>query len=97
MVQVHVRARLLEVDKMQEIKKRFECNFLPIISRQEGFIDCLLLRDRDNSDHIELVIAFTSEELRMQWVRSSEHEGVWPLLSQLFEKIEVYRYDVVSK
>lgn len=95
MVQVHVRARLLEGSKIEEVKKRFEFEFLPAISRQEGFRDCLLLQERDNPDHIELLIAFTSEELRMQWVRSKEHERVWPLLSELFERLEVYRYDVV--
>jgi heme-degrading monooxygenase HmoA len=95
MVQVHVRARLLEASRMEEVKNRFELMFLPVISQQEGFTNCLLLRDRDNPDCIELLITFTSEELRMQWVRSAEHERVWKLLSELFGRLEVYRYDVV--
>lgn len=97
MVQVHVRARLVEgKDVMSDLKQRFELYFLPVIRSQEGFVACELLRDRDLADWWEVRIVFTDEDLRLQWVKSAAHQTAWPRLSRFFSETEVRRYDVVS-
>lgn len=97
MIQVHVRARLTEgKGVMDDLKRRFEQGFLPVISRQEGFVACELLADRDTPVWIEVRIAFTDEGLRMQWVNSAAHQAAWPRLGELFAETEVRRYDVLT-
>lgn len=55
--------------------------FMPAIRAREGFVDCGLLkewpRETDSatpSERYRLDIIFTTEELRMAWARSPEHE-----------------------
>lgn len=95
MVQVHLRVRLIDPNKIGELKKRFEQEFLPVISQKQGFIQSGLLQDREALEYLEVIITFASEELRLQWARSTEHDSVWKRLWELVEKIEVHRYDVI--
>jgi gluconolactonase len=85
-IQLHVD---LDVDpaKEQLLAANFRDVFRPAISRQKGFVDVKLLKLRtalagrppDGCTH-RLVIRFQTEELRLQWVASPDHQKAWPAI-----------------
>jgi heme-degrading monooxygenase HmoA len=75
-IQLHVD---LEVDpaKESELEKTFHSVFEPTISRQPGFVSVTLLKARASGAH-RLVISFQTEEHRVTWVGTADHQAVWP-------------------
>lgn len=101
-IQLHVD---LEVDpaRENELLANFRNIFRPTIRKQPGFVDVKLLKLRsplvgkppDNCAW-RLLISFQSEELRLQWVKSDDHQKAWPTLERTLKgaKSIVLLYDV---
>ena len=75
-IQLHVD---LEVDlaKENDLVETFHRVFQPTISRQPGFVSVTLLKARVSSAY-RLVISFETEEQRVAWVGTDDHQRVWP-------------------
>jgi len=102
-IQLHVD---LEVDpgKQKELVTNFRSVFRPTIRKQTGFVDVKLLKLRSalagkppGKCTYRLLISFQSEDLRLQWVKSDDHQKAWPTLEKTLtgEKTIVLLYDVV--
>ncbi|MBI4875517.1 MAG: antibiotic biosynthesis monooxygenase [Acidobacteria bacterium] len=87
-IQLHVD---LEVDpaKEKELVANFRNVFRPTIRKQPGFADVKLLKLRSTlagqapaNCSWRLLICFQSEELRLQWVKSDDHQKAWPTLEK---------------
>ncbi len=101
-IQLHVD---LEVDmaKEKEMLNNFKTTFRPAISRQPGFVDVKLMKLRKalmgnapGSFNYRLLISFQTEELRLKWVASDDHQKAWPTIEKNLKgaKLGVLLYDI---
>src|SRR5882672_4495349 len=75
-IELHVD---LDVDptREQSLIDTFHRSFQPTISRQPGFVSVNLLKTGSAATY-RLVISFQTEEQRVAWVASDDHQKVWP-------------------
>jgi len=101
-IQLHVD---LEVDpaKEKELLANFRNVFRPTIRKQPGFVDVKLLKLRSalagkapDNCAFRLLISFQTEALRLQWVKSDDHQKAWPTLEKTLKGVKtiVLLYDV---
>ena len=74
----------LNVDPTKEgaLASTFHTVFEPTIRRQPGFVSATLLKLRTPPAAYRLVIGFKTEEQRLTWVASEDHQRVWPQMEQ---------------
>ena len=63
-----------------EFEKTFKEVFYPAVSRQKGFRNALLMRKPGTREYT-VRLSFDTEEQRMDWVKSDDHQRAWPELS----------------
>jgi heme-degrading monooxygenase HmoA len=95
MIELHVRLEIIE-GKGPDLEAVYRGDFLPVISRREGFRQVRLLRKRDAPGEYELDIAFSSEALRLKWVDSPEHAAVWPRIAGLCQRFSGTGFDACA-
>jgi len=102
-IQLHVE---LEVDPKKEatLASTFKKTFEPTIRKQAGFVDVKLLKFRKamagagpGKFNYRLLISFQTEDLRLKWVASADHQRVWPEMEKNLtgQKYLPWLYDVV--
>ncbi len=102
-IQLHVD---LEVDpaREKELLANFGNVFRPAIRRQPGFVDVKLLKLRSAlagkapaNCSFRLLISFQTEALRLQWVKSDDHQKAWPTIEKTLKGVKtiVLLYDVM--
>ena len=78
----------------KELERVYKEVFFPAVSRQEGFRSSQMMR-KPNSNEFTVRLSFNSEELRLKWVASAEHQKAWPALSGLSAKTSYTGFGVV--
>jgi heme-degrading monooxygenase HmoA len=73
----------------------FKDNFVPAISKQDGFSRTQLLRPRESESPYRLVIEFQSLELQQKWVAQPLHQDVWSQMGAHFSKYSAHNYDSI--
>jgi heme-degrading monooxygenase HmoA len=68
----------VEPTKEKELVNTFHTVFEPTIRRQPGFVSVSLLKLRGDAIAFRLVISFKTEEQRIAWVATDDHQRVWP-------------------
>lgn len=102
-IQLHVD---LEVDpaKTAALEANFKKVFRPTISKQPGFVDVRLLKFRKamvgegpKTSFYRLLISFQTEEQRVTWVATADHQKAWPTIEGLLKgaKFGAWLYDTV--
>ena len=85
-VQLHID---MDVDpsREKEIVDNFHGAFKPTMSRQPGYVDVRLMRLRSavvgpapDGPNYRMLISFRTEEERLTWVATDDHQRVWPLI-----------------
>src|SRR5215470_17849605 len=81
----------LDVDPAKEsnLVNTFHTTFAPTMARQPGFVSVTLLKLEAakhgpapaNASH-RLVISFETEEKRVAWVATDDHQRVWPQMEK---------------
>ncbi len=68
-----------------EMKQNFLTVFKPVLSKQPGFVGVQLLTLRSElagkapaGASYRLIISFETEEQRLAWVATDDHQRVWP-------------------
>jgi heme-degrading monooxygenase HmoA len=100
-IQLHVD---LEVDpaRERELLDNFHGTFRPAIAKQPGFLAVRLLKMRSAvagsapADMTwRLVIRFRTEDQRQAWVKTDEHQRVWPEIEKTLKgaKLNALLYD----
>ena len=69
--------------------------FIPAISKQPGFVRVSLLKKREEDLEFQISIVFETEELRQEWVKSPDHQKVWPKVRSHFRDVSNHFYEVV--
>jgi len=83
--------------KEKELELLYYNDYVPAISAQEGFQRTTLLKCRDSLREYQIDITFDSEELRLKWVDSKEHQEVWPKVVSLCNRISWKGFDNIEK
>src|SRR3989442_6979596 len=75
-IELHVD---LEVEPLKEkdLVDTFHQVFEPAIGKQPGFVSVKLLKARLSAAY-RLAISFQTEDQRLAWVASADHQKVWP-------------------
>jgi heme-degrading monooxygenase HmoA len=92
----------LEAKRETEMLDNYRKVFRPTISRQPGFVSVTLLKLRKENQgkapkgaSCRLIISFQTEEQRLKWVDSPDHQNAWPTVvnTLLGEKFTALLYD----
>jgi heme-degrading monooxygenase HmoA len=85
-IQLHVDLTV-EPAREKELWKNFATVFRPAIMKQPGFVDVKLMKFREvkagmapQGMNYRLLISFRTEEDRMNWVKSADHDKAWPTI-----------------
>ena len=80
-IELHVD---LDVDptKGKDLESTFHTVFEPTIRKQPGFVAVTLLKLRAAAVTYRLVISFETEEQRVAWVATADHQRVWPQMEK---------------
>ena len=81
----------------EQLESVFKGSFVPAISIQEGFRRAALLKMTDALRKYQIEIAFDSEELRLKWVASKEHQDAFPKIVALCQQITWSGFSVVEQ
>jgi len=81
--------------KEGEFESVFYDAFVPAISVQKGYRSIVLLKAREALRRYHIEFTFDSEDLRLQWVASREHQEAFPRLAALCQQITWSGFDVV--
>lgn len=77
-----------------ELERIYKEVFYPAVSRQQGFRSSQLMR-KPGSNEYTVRLSFNTEELRMKWVASNDHQKAWPALSALSSKTSWQGFGVI--
>ena len=83
--------------KDEELERKFKDVFVPAISVQKGFIRVSLLKSRDALREYRIELVFESEDLRLQWVASKEHQEAFPQIAVLCQRVSWSGFDVTGE
>lgn len=90
-IQLHVDMNV-DLAKEKELKKNFKEIFKPAMSKQPGYLHVYLLKLREakagkapEGSNYRLVIQFKTEEDRLNWVKSNDHQRAWPTIEGTFK------------
>ncbi len=88
--------------KEQALEAAFHKTFSPVIRKQPGFVDVKLLKLRHavvgevpTKATYKLLISFETEEQRLAWVATDDHQRVWPAMEKNLTKFNAILYDQV--
>lgn len=96
---------LLDPAREKEMLANYRKVYLPTISKQPGFVSVQLLKLRSELQGkaptgctYRLNISFQTEEQRVKWVASADHQKVWPSVENtlLGQKFIALLYDRVA-
>ena len=80
-----------------QLESVFRDSFVPAISIQEGFRRVALIKARDALRQYQIVLAFDSEDLRMKWVDSKEHQEAFPKVAALCQRVSWAGFDIIHQ
>jgi heme-degrading monooxygenase HmoA len=80
-IELHVDLDV-EPTKEKDLVSTFHTVFEPAISKQPGFVLVTLLKLRAAAVTYRLVISFETEEQRVAWVATADHQRVWPQMEK---------------
>lgn len=105
MITLHIYLQVTPA-REAEVARLYHDEYVPAISRQQGFRSTALLHtyDATRADAIdarrewthEIDIVFDAEEDRQAWATGHEHAQVWPRLAALCERVTWQGFDILA-
>ncbi|MBW2618256.1 MAG: antibiotic biosynthesis monooxygenase [Deltaproteobacteria bacterium] len=96
MIELHMHVEVY-TGKEEKFENLYWNEYVPAISIQEGFRRTTLIKKRNALREYQIDIEFESEELRENWVASSEHEEVIPKVFALCSRFFWFGFDTIEK
>ena len=92
----------------QAFEEMFENVYVPAMQVQEGYLSSRLLRlfppeihkkieARETEFNYQMNLVFDTEENRMKWVASDEHQVAFPKAKELVEDVAWCGYDIAGE
>ena len=96
---------VVSVENREEFEEMYHSIYVPAMKVQDGYLSSRLLRlyPEDVAERIEAIpteynyqiqISFDTEENRLRWQQSAEHDIAWPAATSLAEEFKWRGYDV---
>jgi heme-degrading monooxygenase HmoA len=95
MIELHIYLEPFE-GREEELESLYTDRYVPGIRIQDGFQRSALLKSRDALREYQIDICFSSEELRLKWVDSKEHQEIWPKIASLCARASWSGFDTVG-
>lgn len=88
----------LDVKKGQQaaIERNFRDRFLPAVSKRPGFIDAHMAKSLDEPSQMLILLFFASEQQRLDWVASPEHDPAWNTIASLCDDFTPVPHEVLA-
>ena len=96
MIELHIYLEPKE-GKEGKLESLYWNDYVPGIKIQEGFQRTTMIKKRDALREYQINITFDTEELRLKWVVSKEHQVTWPKVIALCTRISWSGFDTVEK
>lgn len=96
MIELHIHLEPI-VGEEESLEDAFRTEFLPAVSRQEGFCRATLLKKGNALREYEIDLAFETEELRLKWVASDDHQEVFPKVAATCQRLWHEGFDTVEE
>ena len=105
MITLHIYLQVMPANDA-EFERLFRDEYVPAISRQQGFRSGALLHvyeatraeaidaRRDWTHEIDIV--FDTEENRQKWAAGPEHSRVWPRVESMCERVTWQGFDIMT-
>lgn len=78
------------------IAANFRSRFLPAIATQKGFVDAALGQRPDAPGQGLILLFFKTEEQRLAWVASPEHDPAWNSIASLCKGFTPVSYQILA-
>jgi heme-degrading monooxygenase HmoA len=96
MIELHIYLEPFD-GKEKALESLYRGEYVPAIKIQEGFQRTALLKKRDALREYQIDITFDTEDLRLKWVASKEHQATWPKITALCQRVSWEGFDAVSE
>lgn len=96
MIELHIYLEPFE-GKEKALESLYLGKYVPGIEIQQGFLRTTLLKKRDALREYQIDIAFDTENSRLKWVDSREHQAIWPKMTALCQRASWVGFDTVSE
>ena len=102
-IQLHVDLNV-DPDKEKDLLKNFAAIFQPTIKKQPGFTEVRLMKLRNvakgtgpANTNYRLLLGFQTEDQRLKWVASGDHQRVWPSIEMNLrgDKLSAVLFDLM--
>ena len=80
-----------------ELKRKFNESFGTAIIHQSGFYNAYLLEHFEDKKDCTIILFFDTEEKRIEWVNSDDHDPAWESIVALLDSFSVKSYKIVDK
>lgn len=94
MIELHIHVEP-ERGKEEELRRIFRVVFAPAASKQQGFRGVALLKKDTALREYEIDLTFESEELRLKWVDSDDHQRAFPQITALAQRLWHESFEVL--
>jgi heme-degrading monooxygenase HmoA len=78
----------------EAMEKTFREVFYPAISARKGFRSALMVRKPKTGEYT-VRISFDTEDLRVEWAKSDEHQKAWPALESHASKAHYDAFAII--
>ncbi len=82
--------------KDEKLEKIFDTVFAPAISIQKGFKSVSLLKQSNTMHGYQIQLRFDTEEQRLAWVASDEHQKAFPKVAELCGAVSWMGFEVAG-
>lgn len=83
--------------RQAELRHNFLERFLPAVSRQPGFVDAKLATALEDASRMLVLLMFDSEQQRLAWVNSAEHDPAWESVASLCTDFVPVSHEIVAE
>ncbi|MBM3262291.1 MAG: antibiotic biosynthesis monooxygenase [candidate division Zixibacteria bacterium] len=95
MIQLHIYLDV-EPGKEKALEETYRNAYVPAIVVQDGYVSTALIKSMNGMRRYQIDIAFETEEKRLHWVASKEHQEAWPSIDALCHTITWQGFDVIA-
>lgn len=95
MIERHVTFDVLP-ERTADFEQFFSTQYLPAVQKMAGLIECLLLREADNTLHYQVVFRWQTADDATAWRTSAVHQALQPALGALNSGMTIVAYSSVA-
>lgn len=96
MIERHVTFHIIP-GKEKDFETLFKEEYSVAMSRQQGFVSVVLLKEHEKEAIYQMAIRFQSLETAAAWRDSADHKALSPKIKALYRESGVQVYEVIAQ